>query len=229
MKKFFTILAVFVVALIGAVDALAFPKEGKSYFNFNLGYGINNPKVYFATSMPPVTGSLKPMDRGFAFDAGLGYYLLDEIRVALNPVYASDLSGKSTSGKGATLFTNKQTIKQYALFTNLYYDFLISGKMNPFVMVGLGYMRTETEDRSTFDSLSKRNKSARNKMAYQAGGGLAYHMSSAVDAELGWRALKSSAKKSGRTAADMSDPTDIVVSTDPGLTHLITLGMRFTF
>lgn len=229
MKKFLTIATTFVLGAFISANAMAFPKEGKSYFNFNLGYAINNPKTNFAGGMPPVSGSLKPMARGFAFDMGLGYYLLDEIRIALNPVYIPDMRSKESSGKGLLLLEDRQKMQHYGLFTNVYYDFLLGGKMNPFVLVGVGYMRSEMEDKITYGGITTVNKDTRSKIAYQGGLGLAYHLSSAIDAELGWRMMKMRSRKNNSAVPDASAPLAISASTDLGLTHVISMGLRFTF
>ncbi len=226
MKKVFTVLMAGALSVFAATNVMAFPKEGKSYFNFNLGYAINNPKVNFGG---PTTTSLKPMDRGFAFDGGFGYHLLDEVRIGVNPFYARDLAGKKTSGSGVALLTNKNIMNQYGIFLNGYYDILMGGKVNPFISLGLGYTRIEMENRTTFNAVGGRSKNSLNKIAYRGGLGFAYHLSSAIDMELGYSLIKRMGKKKNRTMQDVIPSLGLTMSSVPSATQLMTIGMRFTF
>jgi opacity protein-like surface antigen len=236
LLKFLPIMfiATFVSFALALSDATAFPREGKTYFNMNLGYGIDNPTTTFTGT---VNTTVKPMDRGYVADVGFGYYLLDELRVALNPVYARNLTGKKTTGSSPVL-TDKNIMNHYGIFGNIYYDILTGGKINPFIMGGIGFMRTEVEDRVTITPLTPpatstagKNKGSRSKLAYQIGGGFAYHLSSSIDVELGYKILKHivSKKKSNGTVGDTIGVLGVTVQSKEGLTQIATIGLRFTF
>ncbi|MCE2991794.1 MAG: porin family protein [Candidatus Jidaibacter sp.] len=214
-----------IIIATAASNAMAFPREGKTYFNINAGYGIVSPKIT-TTINSSAAQSFKPMDRGFVFDAGFGYYLLDELRLSINPLYAQELSGKKNLNSPNPAST-KNIINQYGIFANAYYDLLTGTNINPFVMAGFGFMRTELEDRITIGDVSAKLKKSLSKAAYQGGVGLAYHMSSSVDAELGYRLVKQMGKQ--KSIETSSQAFGIKTSTKLPATQLITVGFRFSF
>ncbi len=246
MKKFSRLLSIALIITVLSVSfalfadcAFAFPREGKTYFNLNLGYGIDNPKTTFTGT---VNTTLRPMDRGYVIDGGFGYYVLDELRIAINPVYARNLTGKKTTGAGtmaSPILTDKNIMNHYAIFGDVIYDILVGRKINPFLMVGFGFMRTEVEDRVTLTpypvigtSSSGKNKGSRSKLAYQIGGGISYHLSSSIDVEFGYRIMKHivNKKKSDSTSVgDTIAPLGLTIISKEGITQLATVGMRFTF
>ncbi|MDF3046958.1 MAG: heat resistant agglutinin 1 [Candidatus Midichloriaceae bacterium] len=223
MKNFLSLATAIIISVVAA-NAFAFPREGKTYTNINAGYGINSPKVT-ASINATSPQSFKPMDRGFVFDAGFGYYLLDELRLSINPVYAQKLSGKKNI-TSPNAVSDKNIMNQYGIFANAYYDLLTGTNINPFIMGGFGFMRTELEDRMILGASSAKLKKSLSKAAYQAGVGLAYHMSSSVDAELGYRLVKQIGKKNIEASLPSSG---ITTSTKLPATQLVTVGFRFTF
>ena len=77
--------------------------------------------------------------------------------------------------------------KSFGGLTNIYYDFMAGQEFRPYVGVGLGYVSLDVEGKSTTPGSSDEIWIKTNSIAYQAGVGASYAVTSNIDAFGGYR------------------------------------------
>lgn len=207
-----------------AQNASAFGREGKTYTKIDLGYGYETIKRDVTGD---VTTSVKTNNRGLAAALGTGYYLLDELRIGVDLLYTNKFKGNDK--KNASIQT-KSDVKTLGAFAEMYYDILTGSKFNPYVNLGYGIMRTEVNDTYTVSGVTgKGSAKAKTKAGYKAGLGVAYHINTSVDLDIGYTMFKQNSSSKNKTNAITSTAPAVNSSFKPNSLQMLMVGIRYTF
>lgn len=214
-------------------NCMAFQRESKGFISVNLGVADNNLKrTYTQTGTTNATYSFSGTTYNPVLEAQLGYYILDELRVSINPVYIdSKISRKSEKSSIATVngVTSKYLVNNIGLFGNVTYDILTGSALNPFINAGIGILRTKIDDKFSYQGLSYKADKTTNKTAYKIGAGLAYHISSTSDVEFSYNLINQIKRKNKKYANYNFSGTNYSAEGDLRMIQTFTVGLRYTF
>lgn len=227
MKLKIAKLSISIAPILFCTDALAFQRDGKVYMDINLGYGLQS--VERKINIGSVNYNFKENNKGVVTKAGFGYHLLDEIRVGVSVTYAPKLRSSKSNGLGVSDEIKSQKM---GVFGDVYYDFLTGSRFNPFILGGIGMMKSEYKQKLTITGLTDNAKKSRTKMAYKLGAGISYHLNTSVDLDFTYQAIMSASSK--KKNVNMTYTGDVValgpiVSLKPAMFHSILVGLRYTF
>ncbi|MCE2993540.1 MAG: porin family protein [Candidatus Jidaibacter sp.] len=227
MKSKILKLAIAVAPILIFTDALAFQRDGKVYMDLNLGYGIQN--VERKITLGFVNYNFKENNKGIVGKLGIGYHLLDEIRVGVSVMYTPKLRSSKADGNN---YSEELKAKMMGVFGDVYYDFLTGSRFNPFVLAGVGMMNTEYKQKLSLTTLTDNAKKSKTRMAYKLGAGLSYHINTSLDLDFTYQAVLAGSSSKNDINLDYKGPL-IVLSPDvklkPAMFQSILIGLRYTF
>lgn len=183
------IFRIFVLCALGLFFAVpgARAQVSRLYFAGYLGLNSIND-VSFSHSGPDANGDFK-FDNGTSFAGALGIRLTRNLRFEGEYSYSkSDLSSMDVSGSGT--FDIGGEFSRKVMFANMYYDFDLPWKVQPFVGGGLGFGWHSGEINDTSATLS--NASADDAaLMWNVGGGLKYRPRDDLAFTAGYRFIDS--------------------------------------
>lgn len=207
-----------------SISANAFSgDEGKSYVSLHVGYGNEKVKQTFSGYLQDSTSKA---NKGLAQMAGIGYNLSNDFRTEASVLYI----GKSKSKKSTKTTSNDYMLKNQAThiggFVNAYYDIFSDTSVMPYVMGGLGFMKSEykTELKGTPTDTSKKD---RTKMAYQAGVGMDVHIGVGWTLDASYRIVNQLGSK--KFNMPLTNGGSTAVSVRNNAINIGMVGLRMTF
>ena len=219
--------------ILVAANANAFSgSKGQYYFIASGGSGNQAVKQTVSGIAATSTRSGNKGSFGLMFQAGAGYYILDDLRAEVVVHYDKGARSKTkTTGAGGNINIKGQD-QSIGGFANIHYDLISSTRIMPYVMAGLGYTKSEltshiTAEDGTADSFKK----SRSKFVYAIGGGVGYHLGVNWDMDLGYRLFLTKKKKTPGTTGQVANLPNLG-GTDTyniGNVHAFLLGMRHSF
>jgi opacity protein-like surface antigen len=221
MKKLALFVAVANICILSSNANAGYGHAGKAYTKLDLGWGVQQNKQTLSGTLAT---SGEDLGDGIAIGAGLGYYFFDSLRFDGMLYYDRGMKSKVNAVSGATNVTIRGKEQSLGFFVNATYDFLNSSNITPYVTGGAGFLRNEFKTEIVTSTLNKAGKSSFN-MAYQGGVGISYHISSALDIDLGYRYIKKGSDKYNLTLSAIS--TTVKAETEPE--HVGIIGFRSTF
>jgi opacity protein-like surface antigen len=186
MKNFtlaFTIISSLFISSANIANAF-YGQENKTYLTGKLGLAANNAKTTYSNG---ITGSANATAMGAAAEVGVGYYILDELRVDFDGYFAKKLRSSKTFTSGVTRTQSNTKQRIVGGFVNLYYDFLNNSNITPYASVGLGFMRTELTSTLYSGAASEIVNKNLLSPAYSLGLGMSYHLASSYELDFGYR------------------------------------------
>lgn len=138
----------------------------------------NSTSTRVGTSSITLEGELTPGGSLF-----VGRRVTDNLRMEGELLYRNF----KYSVKNSTLKFGEIDSKSFGGLANVYYDFMAGQKFRPYVGVGLGYVSLDVEGKSTAPGSSDRIWIKTNDIAYQAGAGASYAVTSDIDVFGGYR------------------------------------------
>lgn len=222
MNKFITAAATATLVLLSSNAYCGYGHQGKMYTLLNLGYGVQDHQMDFTGA---ATGGLKNSGNGLLGQAGMGYYLLDELRVDLLVHYDRGFKFKKSGTLGATAVTARGKDISIGGFGNVYYDFLNSSNFTPYGMLGAGFLRTEYKATVNVAGTDGKENKGKYNFAYEAGLGLAYHAGQGVDIDLGYRYITMQQPEYKMT---LTSPA-VTINAQPDIIHAAIVGLRLTY
>lgn len=220
MKKLFLATA---LSLYSTLAFAGYGQDGKIYTKFDLGYGVQDIKQN-------ITGGISSTTQGDGVIGfvGLGYYMLDEMRVEGSFFYDRGLRSKANATSAASekliVRGKERTIAAYA---TVYYDFLNTSNITPYISGGIGYMRNEFEAKISNLTTASESKAKKGRFTYGylAGLGVAYHVASSLDIDFSYRYMQSSDSEYKM----LDDTFGLNIVAKGGPVHAGTIGIRNTF
>jgi OOP family OmpA-OmpF porin len=168
MKRNTLLAGIFALALGGASVANA--QTSRIYFAGYLGLSTFSD-MDFSESVTPADGNLAA-DNTTSFAGALGIRLNRNLRLEGELSYRNaDFSTLNIDGGGS--FSAGGQLKSSLAFLNLYYDFDVPWKVQPFIGAGLGYGWHSGDIRDSSGTLSNASADA-SGLAWNLGGGLRY-------------------------------------------------------
>lgn len=193
MKK--TALASLIISSLATFANAAPQYEGKYYLHLDAGVDRENLKVNhtFTTSTATTKYGITSKNQGYFAMAGVGYHLLDELRMDLSLV--STINNKSKENGSFSLDGNdvkvisRSDMESMGLFLNGSYDIFTGTPFNPFLTGGVGYTRSKFGGNLEVLSSYTGNKKiltrgeSKSSIGYKAGAGLAYKVGQSLDVD----------------------------------------------
>jgi OmpA-OmpF porin, OOP family len=169
----------------------ATPAHAQTSRVYFAGYmGLNNlPSMDFTESSVPASGSVK-FDNSLSFAGALGIRMSKNFRLEGEISYSkSDLDRIDINGAGS--FKAGGSMTQWLGLANVYYDFNVPWRVQPFIGAGLGmaFVDGDVTDISGFSADSSGSTTA---LAWQLGFGAKYRMSPDLALSAGYRWLDTS-------------------------------------
>lgn len=172
---------------LGAFSSAAQAQTSRIYFAGYLGLNdLNN--LDFSESTAPATGALK-LDHGTSFAGALGIRLSRQLRLEGEYSFtSSDMASMEINGVGN--FDTTGELQSKIIFANLYYDFDLPWKIQPFVGGGIGYGWHSAEINDASALLSNASGDSDGFM-YNIGGGFKYRPRNDLAFTAGYRYVDS--------------------------------------
>lgn len=207
--------------------------EGKYYVSLLLGYGNEGMKQ----SVSNVAGTTLKSSK-----AGSGLIIMGAMGYNLSNNFRTDISLMATQGTTNQGFTSKSKIviatgdsvflkgidTQYGGFLNGYYDLFTDSKIMPYVMAGLGLLKSDFKTRVIGNLHSDNNRKGRTKMGYQFGAGVDIHLGVGWTMDVTYRLVNHAGKKRYSFPLNNLSPTSIA-NVHPGTLNVGLIGLRRTF
>jgi len=197
--------------------------EGKVYTKLDLGYGIQD---HDQTVTGTQVGKANDSGGGLMFNASLGHYFLDELRIDFQIHYDQGLKSKKSFISGADTVTMRGDEASFGGFVNFYYDWLNTSNVTPYVTVGAGLLRSEFTSKIAVNAANElKDKKSKYGISYKAGLGMAYHIGTNVDIDMGYSYIQKGVDK-----YNIAIPTaGVNVVAEPGIVHSVMVGIRLTY
>jgi len=177
---------------------------GSPYISGNVGYNLSSDDEMTADDLGSVNLAT---DGGFAFTLAAGYAFTEELpntRVELELKYAkNDIDTIEYEGMEVEYDDDRSSL---AFMANAYYDFNLDSAITPFVMAGMGAVKTEIDD---YDDT---------EFAWQIGVGASYAASERMNIDLQYRYVSTS-------DSGFEDVAEI----EWGDQHQFLAGLRYSF
>lgn len=208
MKKI--TLATLIISSFAAFANAAPQYEGKYYLHLDAGVNRENLKVNhtFATTTASTKYGVTSKNQGYFAMAGVGYHLLDELRVDLS--FLSSINNKSKENGNFSLDGNdvkvisRSNMDSMGLFLNGTYDIFTGTPFNPFITGGVGYTRSKfggnLEVLSSYTGNVRIITKGENKssVGYKAGAGIAYKIGQSMDIDFAFNYIQYGISKKKR-------------------------------
>jgi len=207
--------------------------EGKYYISGLLGYG-NEGMKQSVTDVASTTVKSGKAGSGIIIMAAMGYNLSNNFR--------TDISLMATQGATNQGFTSKSKIvlapgdsiflkgidTQYGGFLNGYYDLFTDSKIMPYIMGGVGLLKSDFKTKIIGNLHNDNNRKGRTKLGYQFGAGVDVHLGVGWTLDVTYRLINHAGKK--RYSFPLANiAPDSVASVHPGTLNVGLIGLRRTF
>jgi opacity protein-like surface antigen len=224
MNKNLTLVITLGTLLLSSSAYAGYGQEGKVYTKLNAGFGLQN--IEQTTTNNGVKAAGKDSGTGLLGEAGLGYYIMDELRVDGSFYFDRGMKTKKTVRAGGVDTTMRSKEESFGGFANAYFDVLNSSNIVPYVMGGVGFFRNDFKTEVTVqgEGVGKENKN-KSGVGFQGGAGISYHLSSNFDVDFGYRYIRKGSKEY-KFKIDSLDAS-IIAKTTP--IHAAIIGIRSTF
>lgn len=223
MKSKITALALSFAVLTSNVAQAGYGHEGKMYTKIDFGFGIQDHKQNITGAQ---TGGAEDSGNGLLFNAALGHYFLDELRLDFQLHFDQGIESKKSFVSGANTVSLKGKEQTIGAFANVYYDWLNASSITPYVTAGVGLTRNEfTTKIRVNNGAENRDKKSKYGVGYKAGIGMAYHAGSNVDIDFGYNYLTKGVEDYSFTI-----PTaNVNVKAETDAVHSLMVGIRLTY
>lgn len=234
MKKILTIASL--VYLVSSISTYGMAREGKFYTHLDLGMGIQNMKQ--SVALPAGTTTLKNNTKGYLGSLGVGYHILDELRLDVSVFYNAGLTGKKGGTIGTTKVGTKSKIQSNGAFVSGYYDFITGAALNPYISLGAGLLQTQYKPTVDINGAKVGGKRSRTGFAYKFGIGASYHYAAAFDIDFGYQFMHQGPINGGKKhkknlyEIEFTDPVSGgkgTITNKQAPIHALIIGLRYTF
>lgn len=211
--------------------------KGSYYLVMNGGVMSQSMRqTYVETTNGGFKGDFRKTGMGPLMQVGMGYNILDDLRIDAVLHYDKGAKSKVKTIFGVDKYSLKARETSIGALANLYYDLSVNTKFMPYVMGGVGFMkntiRTQYEN-----SLSKKGSASKglSKMAYQFGFGMNIHLGKHWDMDLGFRMINKGQKKKKKNDiysqyVDVTfTDTNSKVYTKPSSVRALMIGLKRDF
>ena len=183
------------------------------------------------------------------FNVGIGTYLTPELRADIgyskydphkssaifNVTVESGSGSGSNTGQSGSIITNYKVSSQTILL-NLYYDFIQSPKMTPYITAGVGFSRNHSlhsilkiEVDGVTGALGGISSCHSDSLAFAAGAGISFKISKDIDLDVSYRYSDLGKIQTGNMIS-LFDQTELIPPKKGRLTnHALMGGLRFSF
>ena len=131
----------------------------------------------------PFTG--EKIDDIGGFGAGVGYYFSDSIRGDITVDYRRDADVSGNTGTS----THTAGLSSTVVLANLYFDLVDRDRLAPYVGVGLGFSRNQTDGRTITSPASTTGGDDKTSFAISAMAGFSYRIKDSLLLDAGYRYL----------------------------------------
>jgi opacity protein-like surface antigen len=243
MKNSITAIAIAMLALSSVNSANSYNRENKFYTHLDIGYALQHLPQNLSDSTAKYSGSvystsLKGDGKGYIGSGGIGFHLLNEFRLDLSVYYNAGLKAKKNATLSDVNINSKSKVDATGIFISGYYDIMTGSLVNPYVMFGMGVVRSQYKPRvnifnSSTTSRQLGGKKALTGFAYRFSLGGSYHFAANLDIDFGYQLIHQGPlkanKKNKRKDYRVDYGSDLSVSSKREITHAVTTGIRYTF
>jgi opacity protein-like surface antigen len=232
MKKKVSLLTL-ILSFAAISSASAFNgDEGKYYISGLLGYG-NEGMKQSVTDVSSTTIRSSKAGSGIIIMAAMGYNLSNNFRTDISLMATQGATNQGFTSKSKIVFSPGSSVflkgidTQYGGFLNGYYDLFTDSKIMPYIMGGLGLLKSDFRTK-VIGSFNDNNRKGSTKLGYQFGAGVDIHLGVGWTLDVTYRLINHAGKK--RYSFPLANiNADSVATVRPGTLNVGLIGLRRTF